>query len=1555
MKRLLLTLCGLSLISWVYCMPTFAQENPNLDVGLKPYGTFEGGKFDSVSMTNGNLNLRIPILSYPQRGTLPYNSFLGYNDKSWKIYSACNSKTGLCSRVYWNYGSSYGNGVEWQSDGLLHLTWRYSIPGQNSLPLFTAQMEDGANHAMAADYVGGVTTLDGTGLWYDGTYPITSGVFRMRNGDTPSKDTNGNFFPASSDTIGRTFGSTTPAPDASGCRVVPNQPIYTAYINTYPGPGGTLSRMIKQCNTRLVLHTGFNVTAMISDNPYPVQEATATVVLLQSIVLYNGTSWSTSPVWTFEYDGVAPGSPPSVNYGNLTRITLPTGGTISYTWTTSQLCTDYSTLNQWSRTVATRTVDAQDGTGPHTWTYTGYGMQDPDGNDTVYTVTGLGGSCSLYVTQVDSYQGLRNSGTLLKTVKTDYQYTANPLDRYGDGTQTVVNVQPIRVTTIWPNGKQTKIENDYDASLTVFGIPISVGDVTNVREYDYASGAPGPLLRTTTNTYLASTNSNYLNANIFDLVTSTTVKNGSGTQIASTTYNYDQSTLSPSGVTVGHDATLTNPGIRGNRTSACRWLNTTGGNLCTTTTYFDTGMPYQATDPLGHISTYSYSSLYAGGYLTQTQMPDTGSPAVHHIIHGLYEFNTGQLTQFTDQNSQQSNYVYDPLGRITSASFPDGGQTTFIYTDTSLSANVERLQKITSTLSTDFQVFFDGLARKKQTQSKSDPQGTVYTDFTYDEFSHLKTASNPYRSTSDPTYGMTTYHYDLLDRGTSVNEQDGSVVRTAYCANTTLVTDEAGKWRRSTSDGAGRLVEVDEPNSLTASVSSNGCPGTGEPIWVTSYAYDALSNLTGVTQSSSRPRSFTYDSLSRLTVAINPESGTINYTYDNDGNVQTKKDARNITITYGYDALNRLTGKTYSNNEPAVSYSYDQSACLGQPTCFNIGRRTSMIDAAGSEAWSYQNMGRAITDQRTTNSVSKSTLYTYNLDGSVATLIYPSGRTITYAPGGAGRPLSAIDTANSITYATNALYSPPGAISSLKNGANLYTTAFFNPRLQPCRIFISSSTTAPTTCLDSSHTGTILDYSYSFGAANNGNVQQIANNITTGRTQSFGYDQVNRLSAAQTQATSGSTCWGESFGYDQWANLLTIGAVTGYTGCTQENLSVSVTASNQLTSAQGYYYDVAGNLTSKTSPGAASYAYNAENQMTSTAGPTYTYDGDGKRVKKSSGKLYWYGMGTDTLDESDASGNITDEYVFFGGKRIARRNVSSGNVYYYFADHLGTSRIVTNATGTILDDSDFYPFGGERVVLSSSGNTYKFTSKERDAESGSDYFGARYYGSTMGRFMSPDWAAKAQPVPYAKLDNPQTLNLYAYVGNNPLSRRDPDGHYECAGTKDQCAAIKAGLDAVRAADAKLKDGTSGKALLDKALKFYGAENTKNGVEINFNNQNDKALGSTSTKDGITTISFGAKALDPLTGTGKGETVAHEGTHGVDQQKNGMPHGFWGYYGTEYHAYQAESAVDKGLGVPNETDERSVWFPGISQGQRTTAITRNAYSNAVLDCENGGCQ
>jgi RHS repeat-associated protein len=292
-------------------------------------------------------------------------------------------------------------------------------------------------------------------------------------------------------------------------------------------------------------------------------------------------------------------------------------------------------------------------------------------------------------------------------------------------------------------------------------------------------------------------------------------------------------------------------------------------------------------------------------------------------------------------------------------------------------------------------------------------------------------------------------------------------------------------------------------------------------------------------------------------------------------------------------------------------------------------------------------------------------------------------------------------------------------------------------------------------------------------------------NRDTTRSQAFTYDSLNRISTAQTTSTfsnSPANCWGESFQYDQWANLLSIGASSSaYTGCTQQSLSLgmNVNGSNQISSPTGYVYDADGNLTTVPSPGAASYTYNAENKMTSTAGLTYTYDGDGQRVEKSNGKLYWYGSGGQVLDETDLSGNLISEYVFFGGKRISRRDSPSNNIFYYFEDHLGTSReIVESGQTSSCYDADFYPFGGERTpIVNTCPQNYKFTGKERDSESGLDNFEARYNSSSIGRFMSPDpLGLVALP---GDAHDPQSWNAYSYVRNNALNLTDPDGTLFC--------------------------------------------------------------------------------------------------------------------------------------------------------------------------------
>src|SRR5580704_421913 len=160
------------------------------------------------------------------------------------------------------------------------------------------------------------------------------------------------------------------------------------------------------------------------------------------------------------------------------------------------------------------------------------------------------------------------------------------------------------------------------------------------------------------------------------------------------------------------------------------------------------------------------------------------------------------------------------------------------------------------------------------------------------------------------------------------------------------------------------------------------------------------------------------------------------------------------------------------------------------------------------------------------------------------------------------------------------------------------------------------------------------------------------------------------------------------------------------------------------------------------------------------------------------GTFYSKQIDGSTLAETDLGENPTAVYGPVRGQIYHRVDIS-GTTYsphYYFHDHLRSTNLVVNSSNTIQQETDYYPYGGEIPIIAGDSNRYRFTGKEHDAETGLDFFGARHYASTMGRFMTPDWAERPTAVPYAHFGNPQSLNLYNYVQNNPTTVGDPDGH-----------------------------------------------------------------------------------------------------------------------------------------------------------------------------------
>jgi RHS repeat-associated protein len=165
--------------------------------------------------------------------------------------------------------------------------------------------------------------------------------------------------------------------------------------------------------------------------------------------------------------------------------------------------------------------------------------------------------------------------------------------------------------------------------------------------------------------------------------------------------------------------------------------------------------------------------------------------------------------------------------------------------------------------------------------------------------------------------------------------------------------------------------------------------------------------------------------------------------------------------------------------------------------------------------------------------------------------------------------------------------------------------------------------------------------------------------------------------------------------------------------------------------------------------------------------------------------------GGEQVTELNGSGTWLHSNIWASGKLVATYDLKG--IHFQFTDPLGTKRVQANAAGQTDERCTSLPFGNDLnnppnlvgtscipganpLGTSDYATEHHFTSRERDAETGNDYLLARYYTSALGRFMSPDWSAKVEPVPYSKLDNPQTLNLYAYVLNNPLAGADADGH-----------------------------------------------------------------------------------------------------------------------------------------------------------------------------------
>jgi RHS repeat-associated protein len=752
-------------------------------------------------------------------------------------------------------------------------------------------------------------------------------------------------------------------------------------------------------------------------------------------------------------------------------------------------------------------------------------------------------------------------------------------------------------------------------------------------------------------------------------------------------------------------------------------------------------------------------------------------------------------------------YTYDDVGRQLTMRVPNRKLTTTAYDDANRKVTVTsdlryyedgKLQTITH---------YDQLGRVTLAQKSDgavlngDTDGIkVNTIYIQPSSSGRRViASTPYRNTdfSDPTVEWTCTQYDQLDRVTMVAMFKGSsaptdcgsstnrtgVTTTVYNAELTTITDPASKVRAEWRDGLGRLAGVvEDPSGLNYS---------------TTYDYDPLDNLYQVTQGSQQ-RYFSYSSLSRLNYAANPESGVIYYTYYDSGDLLRRTDARGIWSEMTYDPLHRILTKTYSDGTPPVSYSY---YLTGSP---NIGQLAAVSSSVASSVYGYDDLGNITGSLHDITGYSGSLLFGYNwyLNGSLSSIQYPSGRLVSYDVDDAGRTNRAYSP--NTNYADLRLttvpypFAPDGRIAQMELGNGLYERRDYNTPGTATAYKLETAHVNGNNILVDDSILEELDYNFS-GSANNGNlVSQVTKrqDATWTQTQNHEYDGVNRLSRAYESGT-----FNRYYGYDQQGNRWINSSLSSgpyYNPDLREPTENNASFTNNRLLMSGLNYDNAGNQTAYSG---LTLSYDAENRNTAVSGGsgngTFSYDGDGRRVRK----MWTSGQTTKTtFFVYDALGRMAAEY--------STEAPTSTGTSYLFTDMLGSVRTITSSTQAVTECYDYLPFGrmlstfdGGRGNLNcypsdpdvgySSIESPKFTGKERDAETGLDYFGARYYSGALGRFMSPDEVFADQHP-----DDPQSWNIYAYVRNNPIKNTDPSGRDCTEGIKECGEFLLGGAEAV---------------------------------------------------------------------------------------------------------------------------------------------------------------
>ncbi len=807
------------------------------------------------------------------------------------------------------------------------------------------------------------------------------------------------------------------------------------------------------------------------------------------------------------------------------------------------------------------------------------------------------------------------------------------------------------------------------------------------------------------------------------------------------------------------------------------------------------GNPASLVGPFGQTTTLTVDP---NGYLASVTDP---ASEVTSFTYGA----TGLMTTLTDPRGGLHQFAYNSIGLLTEDQDAAGGSvslasvsTGFSVTETSALGRETTLQTTTSPTTGTFSrlnTFPDGTQASLQfgtnsvtTTTVPDGTTTVETDTPDPRFGMLApvqsfTTKTPSGLTSTQTASVT----DTLASGAlaTLTEQttlNGNTWTKVFNASTRTwtTTSPVGRTSTMTIDLAGRPTLTSTPN-VTPFVSAYDAHGRltsvtqGSRVW--SQAYDTNGYLEATTDPLGRVMSYTNDPVGRPTTTVLADSRLLGTTYDGDGNVVTLTLPSTEVHDFGYtpvDLLASYSPPSLSSASSSTTYSYDLDRDL-----------TSMLRPDSvTVGYGYDSAGRLQTTTYPQGVLSR----TYSpTTGLLATLVAPSGETTTYAYDGflhtgitwtgpvAGSVMLGFDKNFRMTSQTvngTALafgYDADGLVTGA--GAQTLTLDAQNGRLKGTTL--GSVTDAYTYDANglfatyvASYTGNAI-YSESVLRDANGRITQKTEAIgSTSHVWGYAYDVNGRLTDVTEDGNFAS-----HYAYDADDNRTTYTNTTGSVNPTYDPQDRLLTYGSAT-----YTYTENGELTGKTNgSGTTGYTYDALGNLLDVALPGgeavgYVVDGENRRVgKQVNGTLaqgFLYKDALNVVVQLDGSGNVVNRFVFGSKPNVPDYFTSAAGTFRVLSDHLGSPRLVVNAsTGATVEEIDYDEFGNVTGDTSPGLTPFGFAGGLYDRDTGLVRFGARDYDPGVGRWTSKDITGVS----------PGGFNAYEYANDDPQDNIDLNG------------------------------------------------------------------------------------------------------------------------------------------------------------------------------------